>query len=122
MARKSVKIWYWVTTILFVAFMIFSGITELARVESSDALFESLGYPLYLSYILGIAKILGGVALIQTKWYVIKEWAYAGFAFDLIGATFSFVFAGGFTFVEMVMPLVILAVMFVSYSLWKKLY
>lgn len=121
MSKKSVKLVYWITTILFVAFMVFGAVGSLTGSEGGVAVMEALGYPLYLNIILGIAKILGGVALIQTKWYVIKEWAYAGFAFDIIGAGMSFVLAGmGFTMT--IIPLITLAVMFTSYVSWKKLY
>lgn len=121
MSKKSIKITYWISTILFVAFMVFGGIGSLAGSEGGVAVMEALGYPLYLNIILGIAKILGGIALVQTKWYVIKEWAYAGFAFDIIGAGMSFVLAG-MGFAMTIVPLITLAVMFTSYVTWKKLY
>ncbi|MEK6909375.1 MAG: DoxX family protein [Nanoarchaeota archaeon] len=121
MSKKSIRIIYWITTVLFVAFMVFSGIGGLVGSEAGDAVMVGLGYPLYLNMILGIAKILGGVALIQTKWYVIKEWAYAGFTFDILGAAMSFAFAG-FGFSAIIVPLISLVVMFISYSSWKKLY
>ncbi len=121
MIKKSVKVTYWITTVLFVLFMLFGAIGSLTGSEGGVAVMEALGYPLYLNIILGIAKILGSVALIQTKWYVIKEWAYAGFAFDIIGAGMSFVLAG-MGFAMTVVPLISLAVMFASYISWKKLY
>lgn len=121
MGKKSIKIVYWISTILFVAFMLFGGIGGLVGSEAGDAVMIALGYPLYMNIILGIAKILGSVALVQTKWYTIKEWAYAGFTFDILGAGMSFLLAGmGISMV--VVPLITLAVMFVSYVNWKKLY
>jgi hypothetical protein len=45
-----------------------------------------LGYPSYLLAILGTAKLLGAPALLQNRFPTLREWAYAGFAFDLIGA------------------------------------
>src|SRR3989338_6790582 len=107
MVKKSIKITYWITTILFVAFMVFGAITELMGTEASNALLTALGYPLYLNIIFGVAKILGAAALIQTKWYVIKEWAYAGFTFDILGATLSYALAG-FGIVESLFPLIFL--------------
>lgn len=121
MVKKSIKITYWVSTILFVAFMLFGGIGGLVGSEAGEAVMVALGYPLYLNIILGIAKILGGLALIQTKWYMIKEWAYAGFTFDIIGAGMSFVLAG-MGFAMTIIPLITLAVLFISYTSWKKLY
>ncbi len=120
MGSKALRITYWITTILFAAFMLFSGISELVGTESGNAIMVHLGYPLYLNLILGVAKVLGAVAIVQTKWRTIKEWAYAGFTFDIIGASLSFAFVGD-GFMAAFMPLVFLAVMFVSYIGWKKL-
>lgn len=121
MGKKGIRITYWITTVLFVLFMLFGGITELMRTESSDAVLVYLGYPLYLNYILGVAKVLGSIALIQTKWKTIKEWAYAGFSIDIIGASLSFALIGE-GFAMQVIPLLTLIVMFTSYSCWKKLH
>ena len=121
MAKKGLKITYWIVTIIFALFMLFSGVSGIVGSEVGNEVMESLGYPLYLNIILGFAKILGSVAIIQTKWKTIKEWAYAGFTFDIVGASMSFALSGmgiSATF----MPLVFLVVMFVSYGLWKKIY
>jgi DoxX-like family len=69
--------------------------------------------------IFGIAKLPGAVVILQTKFYVIKEWAYAGFSFNFIGAMKSRWFVddqpGWILF-----PLIPLIIMFASYFLWKK--
>jgi hypothetical protein len=121
MKNKSLRVTYWIITVLFALFMLFSGVSELVGTEQGNALFDNLGYPLYLSFILGVAKILGSIAIVQNKWGTIREWAYAGFTFDLIGASLSFAFIGA-GFIDSFMPLIFLMVMFVSYGLWKKLY
>src|SRR5690606_20053909 len=120
MKKKTQKTIYWILTILFVLFMTMSGVSEIIGTEQGDQLFISLGYPLYLSVILGVAKLLGVVALLQPKFKTIKEWAYAGFTFDLSGAILSFIFIGA-PIVATILPLLLLAVMFVSYTLWKKI-
>jgi hypothetical protein len=48
-----------------------------------------LAYPPYMLAVLGTAKILGAIALVVPKFPRLKEWAYAGFVFDLIGAIWS---------------------------------
>ena len=121
MIAKSTKIWYWIVTLLFVAGMLFSGISELMQVESAKVVLQQLGYPVYLNIILGIAKVLGALALLQTMWKTVKEWAYAGFLIDFIGAGMSMYFAGDGLGASL-FPLVFIAVMFVSYALWKKVY
>ena len=78
-----------------------------------------LGYPMYLNIIMGIAKVLGVLALLQWKFKTIKEWAYAGFTIDFIGAGASMYFSGdGIMGVLTILPF--LVVMFLSYWLWKK--
>lgn len=119
MKPKTIKILYWAVTIIFCLANFASGVAELFPNQMGIDLMKQLGYPIYLMAILGVAKILGVVAILQTKWKTIKEWAYAGFAIDFIGASASFYFikAG---FFATVFPLVFLAVMFASYFLWKK--
>ena len=65
MRLRTTKILYWVITILFVAAMMMSGILELMQTEQSQEVMEHLGYPLYLNIILGVAKILGVLALLN---------------------------------------------------------
>ena len=48
-----------------------------------------MGYPQQLRIILGIAKLLGAIALVVPGWPVLNEWAYAGFFIDVIGAFWS---------------------------------
>jgi hypothetical protein len=46
-------------------------------------------------YILGIAKFIGALVLIQRRFKTIKEWAYAGFTIDILGASSSSYFVEG---------------------------
>lgn len=115
---KKTKITYWVVTALFVLAMLQSGIVELIPTDGSKEVMNLLGYPMYLLTILGVAKILGAVVLIQEKSGTLKEWAYAGFTIDFIGASASGAFIGNITMI--IIPLAFLAVMFLSYFLWKK--
>ena len=78
-----------------------------------------LGYPTYLLLIIGVAKILGSIAVLQTKFRTIKEWAYAGFTIDYIGASTSFYIVNA-SASAIIGPLIFLAVLFASYVLWKK--
>lgn len=56
--------------------------------------FAALGYPSYLLIILGVAYLLGVVALWQNRFGRLKEWAFAGFTIALIGAFSSHLLAG----------------------------
>jgi uncharacterized membrane protein YphA (DoxX/SURF4 family) len=46
-------------------------------------------YPLYFNQYLGLAKVLGSIALLLPGFPRLKEWAYAGFTFDMISAVYS---------------------------------
>src|SRR5699024_4327940 len=119
MKPKTINISYWVVTGLFVLGMLQSGIVELIPTEGSKQLMDMLGYPQYLNTILGVAKILGAIALVQSKFQTIKEWAYAGFTIDFVGAIVSGIYATD-SIAIVIVPLVFLALMFASYYLWKK--
>lgn len=80
---------YWGLTAVFCLFMAFSGLADLTSSEVIVSDLLQLGYPLYLAPMLGVAKLLGVAALMAPGLPRLKEWAYAGFSFDLIGATTS---------------------------------
>ncbi|MFA9212043.1 MAG: DoxX family protein, partial [Moraxellaceae bacterium] len=74
-----------------------------------------LGYPQYFGNALVIFKVLGVLALIIPAIPKrIKEWAYAGFAFDFIFATISHGAVDGMNG-QTFFPLVVLAILIVSY-------
>src|SRR5262249_40927713 len=57
-------------------------------------IFGHLGYPSYLLPFLGTAKILGVVAVLVPGFGRVKEWAYAGLLFDIVGAFYSHLSVG----------------------------
>lgn len=94
---KKIRILYWVFTGLFAALMLFSTVPNLFVSEDSIALITNqLGYPQYLIAFLGVAKLLGVIAILVPGFPRLKEWAYAGLFFDLIGATYSAIVVEGF--------------------------
>ncbi len=111
---KAVNIIYWVSTGLFGAAMFFSGITNIMVVPDAITLFKLLGYPMYLIPFLGWAKALGAIALFIPGFPRVKEWAYAGLFFDLLGALYSNYSAVGFH-PELLGMLVFFALFTVSY-------
>ena len=107
---------YWIATGLFCAVFSFGGASHQLRTEAMAEGIASLGYPPYLMTILGTAKLLGVAALLAPGRPLLKEWAYAGFTFNLLGATVSHVFAGD-PFSETVRPAALLLVGAASYFL-----
>ncbi|MEP6616410.1 MAG: DoxX family protein [Ginsengibacter sp.] len=116
---KRIKIAYWVVTGIFLAFMLFSAIPDILVVPESVKMVTGLGYPTYIIPFLGTAKLLGIIAILNPWFKRIKEWAYAGLFFDLIGATYSAIALEGFKLpiAFMILPI---GFLFLSYFLWHK--
>jgi hypothetical protein len=114
---KKTKIFYWIITGLFGAFMLFSGISDLLVLPEAIVFMSHLGYPEYIIPFLGLAKILGVIAIVIPGFPRIKEWAYAGLAFDLIGATYSVIAVEGFQAgtLFMLVPFTFLALSYILY-------
>lgn len=110
---------YWGLTIFFSLVMIADGIAGLVHEQNGQVAMRQLGYPLYVMDITGAAKILGALALLQPKYRTLKEWAFAGFAIDFVGAGASVLFAD-MGLAATIPALVMLAVLFGLYFLWKQ--
>lgn len=94
---KKTKIIYWIFTVLVLLIMGVGAIPSIIKSASSVQLIhEQLGYPEYFVPFTGVAKLLGCIALLVPGYPRIKEWAYAGLAFDMIGAIYSSISLEGF--------------------------
>jgi hypothetical protein len=93
---KQNTILFYISTGLFSAFMLMSAIPNIMSTQDWIDVFNQLGYPLYMLPFIGVAKLLGIVALWVPGFPRIKEWAYAGLFFDLTGAVYSGLSVGGF--------------------------
>jgi hypothetical protein len=107
---------YWATLGLFSAVLGFSGIAHTIRAEAMVEGLTGLGYPVFVLSILGPLKLAGVITRLLPGLPLLKEWAYAGFTFNLIGATASHAFAGD-PIGEVLPPAVILCVGLASYFL-----
>ena len=116
---KRTNIFYWIITGLFSAFMLFSSIPDILVTPDAVKFMNNLGYPTYILPFLGVAKLLGIIAILVPGFPRLKEWAYAGLFFDLLGATYSGIAQGGFQPQMLVMVLPI-SFLFISYFLWHK--
>jgi uncharacterized membrane protein YphA (DoxX/SURF4 family) len=75
-----------------------------------------LGYPLYFMTILGIWKLLGGIALLVPRFPRLKEWAYAGIFFELTGAAASQA-ASGDSAAHIIWPIIFAGLTVASWAL-----
>jgi len=109
------KLAYWIPTVLLGLMMTMSGLMAVTRQPPAVEGYTHLGYPLYFLTILGTAKLLGVATLLVPGLPRLKEWAYAGFMINLVSAVASHL-AVGDPPGESVMPLILLAVLFVSWQ------
>src|SRR5260370_33274104 len=119
MKAKTIKITYWVLIILFCLSAVGDAMGGLTKAKAGVEGMQHLGYPLYLMTYLSVLKLLGVIALLQTKFQTIKEWAFAGFAFTFTGAFFSRASLGD-SGAFLIIPMVMLAILFVTYYFWRK--
>ena len=92
-AAKTTTIIYWVVTGLFCLQMSFTAYAQLRLPQVAQA-FEHLGFPAYFRVELSLAKLLGVVLLLAPVPPRLKEWAYAGFAIDLVSAVIAHLAVG----------------------------
>lgn len=85
---------YWILTSLLAAIMLLASVPDVLRTPLAVGVFMHLGYPPYLLPFIGVAKLLGVLALVVPELPRLKEWAYAGLTFDLVGALYSHLSVG----------------------------
>lgn len=118
MAPKSLRIAYWTATGVFALLLVMDGLGGITRAAAGVEALTHLGYPVYLLPTFGVAKVLAAIAILQTKFRTVKEWAFAGWAFTCVGAFVSRAVVGDT--VELIYPVVFLAIMAVPYWLWLR--
>jgi uncharacterized membrane protein YphA (DoxX/SURF4 family) len=117
MNRDKIRtIAYWITTILGPASFVIGGYLHLTRDPQVMATLEHLGYPAYFATIMGVWKLLGAIAIVVPGFPRVKEWAYAGFFFDLTGAAATRAFVGDGAG-DILAPLVFLGLVMASRAL-----
>lgn len=114
------RLLYWLVTLLFLVPQTWSAFQYLMDAPAMSSTLSALGYPPYFQHILGVAKLLGLAAIVTGVSPTLKEWAYAGFTFDVCGALASHVSVGDPLLVTLV-PAAFLIVQLASYALWHRL-
>jgi DoxX-like family len=117
---KKTTIIFWVSTIIIFlmegVIPAFTSQTELAKEG-----IRHLGYPAYFGNMLVLFKVAGAMALILPQVSNrIKEWAYAGFAFDFIAAAVSHGAVDGIGNFQTLFPLIFLVILAASYITYHK--
>jgi hypothetical protein len=76
------------------ALITLSAVPDVLRVPGALAAFSHLGYPPYLLPFLGTAKLLAVAVVLVPGFRTLKEWAFAGLTFDVLGALYSHLSTG----------------------------
>jgi uncharacterized membrane protein YphA (DoxX/SURF4 family) len=117
MKNETIKnIAYWTATVLGPTSFVIGGALSLSQSDQVVSGLNHLGYPAYFATILGVWKLLGAIAITAPGLPRLKEWAYAGFVFDLTAAAISHASVGDTTG-DIVAPLVFLALVLASWAL-----
>jgi hypothetical protein len=117
---KKEKIIFWTATTIIA---LFEGVMPAltSQTELAKEGIRHLGYPEYFGNALVVFKILGVLALVIPQIPKrVKEWAYAGFAFDFIFASISHGAVDGMN-VQTIFPMFVLGILVVSYVYYHKL-
>ena len=118
---KKTKTLCWIFTVLFSVSMLVTAIPNvLLNADTVKFMKDHLGYPNYFTVFIGVAKILGSVAILLPIPSRLKEWAYAGLAFDLAGAMYSVYSVDGLQPQSMIL-LVWVLLFALSYTFYTKL-
>jgi DoxX-like family len=118
MSKRAVQVGYWVATALFCLQMGFTAYAQLRLPQVAGA-FAHLGFPDYFRVELSWAKLLGVAVLLAPSPARFKEWAYAGFAFDLGSALIAHVAVGDGP-AAWSWALVTLVLWGASYACWRR--
>jgi len=117
---KKEKIIFWSATTIIA---LFEGVMPAltSQTELAKEGIRHLGYPEYFGNTLVVFKVLGVLALVIPQIPKrVKEWAYAGFAFDFIFASISHGAVDGMN-VQTIFPMFVLGILVVSYVYYHKL-
>lgn len=116
---KKLNVIYWIVTGLFAFVMLGSAIPDIMVNPMAVTGFKEMGMPAYLIPFVGVAKALGVIAILVPGYPRVKEWAYAGLTYDLIGAVYCVASCG--KPVSTWAPMLILIVLAVAaYTMYHK--
>lgn len=91
---NTVKIVYWITTVLLALLLVGSAFADITLAEPIVAGMTKVGIPLFLMPFFGVMKILGIITILLPALGRLREGAYAGIIFYAIGAIYVHICAG----------------------------
>src|SRR5882724_4062305 len=94
LSNKKTKIIYCIFLVLLSLLCVSGSVLDISHAPDAVKLITHLGYPGYFITFIGVARLLGILAILIPGYPKIKEWAFAGLFFDMIGALYSGVASG----------------------------
>jgi hypothetical protein len=113
------KIIYWLSTGLVSGFSIALSIIYVIQFDTVAIEFAELGYPEYLIYPLALAKFVGALVLVFTKYNSVKDLAYGGFFFNFLIALGSHIAKSDG---EYIVPIIAIVLLGISYIYEERLF
>jgi len=107
---------FWAATIFGPSSFVIGGVIGLMSPPEAVEGLRHLGYPGYFGVLLGAWKLCGAITITVPGLPRLKEWAYAGFFFDLTAAAISHASMND-PLTDIIAPLGFLALVIASYVL-----
>jgi DoxX-like family len=117
---SKIKYVYWIATgLLCLGYLAGAGLYTFNHGMVAD-MFPKLGYPVYLTYLLPVVKVLGPVAILSRMSIALSDLAYAGMFFHLPLAFSAHVTSGEPGWQPAVVMFVLLLVSFFTQNAVRK--
>ena len=85
---------YWASTGVFSLALTAGGAVNVLGLEEQAEALAHLGFPAYMLLVLGAAQLFAAGAVLAPGLPLLKEWAYAGLCFMLMGAAWAHIRTG----------------------------
>ena len=117
---KTVKYIYWIATgLVCLGYLGGAALYTFNHTMVAD-LFPKLGYPVYLTYLLPIVKVLGPVAILSRYSLALSDLAYAGMFYHLLLAFSAHITSGQPGWQPAVVMFILLLVSFFTQNAARK--
>lgn len=85
---KTINILYWISTLWLGLGMVSTGVVQWMQPADLLKQMDALDIPHYLLGLIAALKLLGVIVLLLPRLRLVKEWAYAGCFFLMVGALY----------------------------------
>lgn len=116
LAGRGVWIAMRIITVVMTLIWIFFGLNWFRRSPEVMEAMNHLGFPLYMTAVIGLTHVLGGLGLLIPNRPRLSQWVFAGLTYDLILAAISHI-ASHDVFTNALHPIALIVLLAVLYVL-----